>query len=111
AESARVEPADLPAAFRAARQLAPHAEGARDGEIAAAGAVRDEERAVDAAAARDGEPRPREEWSLAAGENEPTGRVLKAHRGNATTAAKQLGISRTTLWRKLRAYGLARRGG
>ena len=32
------------------------------------------------------------------------------HRGNATAAARQLGISRTTLWRKLREYGLAHRG-
>jgi transcriptional regulator of acetoin/glycerol metabolism len=35
--------------------------------------------------------------------------VLERHRGNATSAAKQLGISRTTLWRKLREYGLTRR--
>ena len=27
--------------------------------------------------------------------------------GNATLAARQLGISRTTLWRKLREYGIA----
>jgi transcriptional regulator of acetoin/glycerol metabolism len=36
--------------------------------------------------------------------------VLALHRGNATAAAKQLGISRTTLWRKLRQYGLSRKG-
>ena len=34
--------------------------------------------------------------------------LLERHRGNATAAAKQLGISRTTLWRKLRQYGLRR---
>ena len=36
--------------------------------------------------------------------------MLALHEGNATTAAKQLGISRTTLWRKLRQYGLRRKG-
>jgi transcriptional regulator of acetoin/glycerol metabolism len=41
-------------------------------------------------------------------EKEHIGRVLAHHRGNATAAAKQLGISRTTLWRKLREYGIAR---
>ena len=107
AESAVIEPADLPAAFRAARQLAPHAEGAQDGKVGAGAG--DEARAGYAAPSRDGEPRPREEWSLAEVEKEHIERVLKAHRGNATTAAKQLGISRTTLWRKLRVYGLARR--
>jgi transcriptional regulator of acetoin/glycerol metabolism len=37
--------------------------------------------------------------------------VLTRHRGNATAAARQLGISRTTLWRKLREYGIARNEG
>ncbi|HYM81131.1 MAG TPA: sigma-54 dependent transcriptional regulator [Candidatus Limnocylindria bacterium] len=48
--------------------------------------------------------------SLADVEKEHIQRVLAAHRGNATTAARQLGISRTTLWRKLRQYGLRRTG-
>jgi len=43
-------------------------------------------------------------------EKEHIQRVLALHRGNATSAAKQLGISRTTLWRKLREYGLKRVG-
>jgi propionate catabolism operon transcriptional regulator len=34
--------------------------------------------------------------------------VLARHRGNATAAARQLGVSRTTLWRKLREYGIRR---
>src|SRR5690349_14089545 len=49
-------------------------------------------------------------WSLADVEKEHIRRVLDRHRGNATSAARQLGISRTTLWRKLRTYGLRRRG-
>ena len=53
----------------------------------------------------------RDAWSLAEIEKEHIERVLARHRGNATAAAKQLGISRTTLWRKLREYGLSRRGG
>jgi transcriptional regulator of acetoin/glycerol metabolism len=51
---------------------------------------------------------PRETWSLAEVEKEHIRLVLARHRGNATTAARQLGISRTTLWRKLREYGLPR---
>jgi len=53
----------------------------------------------------------RSRWSLADIEKEHIRVVLAEHRGNATLAAKQLGISRTTLWRKLRQYGLSRRGG
>jgi transcriptional regulator of acetoin/glycerol metabolism len=52
----------------------------------------------------------RDTWSLADIEKEHIQRVLALHRGNATAAAKQLGISRTTLWRKLRQYGLSRKG-
>jgi two-component system response regulator AtoC len=52
----------------------------------------------------------RDGWSLADIEKEHIQRVLARHQGNATTAAKQLGISRTTLWRKLRLYGLSRTG-
>jgi len=53
---------------------------------------------------------PRESWSLAEVEKEHIRRVLARHRGNSTAAARQLGISRTTLWRKLRQYGLRRTG-
>ncbi len=48
--------------------------------------------------------------SMAEVEKEHIQLVLERHRGNATAAAKQLGISRTTLWRKLRAYGIKRGG-
>jgi DNA-binding NtrC family response regulator len=50
----------------------------------------------------------RDGWSLADVEREHIRRVLGIHRGNATAAARQLGISRTTLWRKLKQYGLRR---
>jgi len=50
----------------------------------------------------------RDTWSLAEIERDHIQRVLTRHRGNATAAARQLGISRTTLWRKLREYGIAR---
>jgi DNA-binding NtrC family response regulator len=91
AEGAEIQPADLPGSIRSPRLLPRGA----DGEPVS-GAAPDE--------------RPREEWSLAEVEREHIQRVLAHHRGNATNAARQLGISRTTLWRKLRQYGLKRSG-
>jgi transcriptional regulator of acetoin/glycerol metabolism len=35
-------------------------------------------------------------------------RALTRHDGNATAAAKQLGVSRTTLWRMLKRWGIPR---
>jgi two-component system response regulator HydG len=52
----------------------------------------------------------RENWSLVDVERDHIVRVLRRHQGNSTSAAKQLGISRTTLWRKLRQYGIRRTG-
>ena len=57
-----------------------------------------------------GQQDPRAGWSLADVEREHIRRVLAHHGGNATAAARQLGISRTTLWRKLRQYGIRRTG-
>jgi two-component system response regulator AtoC len=104
-EGRRIRAADLPGAIRAPRLLtggrraagAPHAGGG----VASAGGV--PARAPEADHTRD-------TWSLAEIEKEHVQRVLALHRGNSTTAAKQLGISRTTLWRKLRQYGLRRSG-
>jgi transcriptional regulator with PAS, ATPase and Fis domain len=98
AEASVILPADLPTAIRSPRML-PRGDGAIPGETA--------EQARAPVPATD---RPREEWSLAEVEREHLERVLARHRGNATNAARQLGISRTTLWRKLREYGLRRTG-
>ena len=95
AEGSEIQPGDLPGAIRLPRML-PRG-GEADGEPAGAG-----ERPSA------GELRLREDWSLAEVEREHIQRVLARHHGNATNAAKQLGISRTTLWRKLRQYGLKR---
>ena len=38
-------------------------------------------------------------------------RVLARHGDNATAAARQLGVSRTTLWRMLKRWGVARHTG
>ena len=97
AEAAVIQPEDLPAAIRSPRLL-PRGTGGR-AEARAAGAT--------------GGAAPelsRDEWSLAEVEKEHIRRVLARHHGNATYAARQLGISRTTLWRKLREYGLSRMG-
>jgi transcriptional regulator of acetoin/glycerol metabolism len=34
------------------------------------------------------------------------GEVLKKHRGNRSLAAQELGISTTTLWRRMKKYGI-----
>jgi DNA-binding NtrC family response regulator len=116
---------DLPVAFRSSRQLEAHSEavprigaaadvtssGARAGELsigASRASSASQARAVPGAAERGAVP-DRDAWSLAEVEKEHIRRVLERHRGNATSAARQLGISRTTLWRKLREYGLTRR--
>ena len=52
----------------------------------------------------DGPPR-----SLAAVEREHIERTLAAHQGNRTHAARELGISRATLIKKIREYGLPSR--
>jgi DNA-binding NtrC family response regulator len=119
-----IGPEDLPAVFGAARQLAPHREGARPtgervtgepggyGIAPGAPATSAAEAAPTIAPGAGAEPAAadRGEWSLADVEKEHIQRVLRRHHGNATSAARQLGISRTTLWRKLRAYKIARRG-
>ena len=86
AEGRTITPADLPAMLRSGRLLPERAEPVR----AAAETI------------------DRDRWSLAEVEKDHIRRVLARHRGNATAAARQLGISRTTLWRKLREYGVAR---
>jgi len=53
----------------------------------------------------------RDAWSLEDLEREHIQRVLKRQRGNVTNTAKQLGISRTTLWRKMHKYHLTRPSG
>ncbi len=55
-------------------------------------------------------PGPRDEATIAAGtqlddlEQGAILRAIDAHRGNLSRAARALGISRTTLWRRLKAY-------
>jgi DNA-binding NtrC family response regulator len=94
AEGSVIGAADMPAAFRAPRLLPPHG---GEGRVAEGPAP-----PVPAA------DRPREEWSLEEIEREHIVRVLEALHGNVTQVAQRLGISRTTLWRKMRQYGLRR---
>ena len=95
-EGAVVRPGDLPAAVRAPRLLT---RGAPAGARTRAAAAR---RAAGPTAGA---------WPLSRVEEEHIRLVLARHRGNATAAARQLGISRTTLWRKLRQYGIPRTSG
>ena len=48
--------------------------------------------------------------TLAEREREAIVRTLDAHNWKLAETAKELGISRTTLWRRLKAYGLHRDG-
>jgi DNA-binding NtrC family response regulator len=97
AEHPAVEPGDLPAAVRSPRLLT---RGIQPADSTAAAPPAGESAGQD-----------RAEWSLARVEEEHIRRVLTRHHGNATAAARQLGISRTTLWRKLREYGIRRTEG
>ena len=92
-----VRPADLPVAVRTPRLLT-RGVGAATAVTAAQGAAATD---VTGADSRDG-------WPLTRVEEEHIRLVLTRHRGNATIAARQLGISRTTLWRKLKQYGIQR---
>ena len=91
-----IQAADLPASVRSPR-LFP-----RPGTTASAAPAASRERA---------EEPDRSTWSLTEVEKDHIIQVLDRHHGNATAAARQLGISRTTLWRKMRSYGIARRAG
>jgi two-component system response regulator HydG len=55
-----------------------------------------------------GESDARDGWSLEDVEREHIVRVLKRQKGNVTNTARQLGISRTTLWRKMHKFHLTR---
>ena len=107
ADGPRIRAADLPAAIRSPRLLAT---GATPAAEAQRGRPPEAGQRSDGAASRAHEDA-RATWSLAEVEKEHIQRVLARHRGNATAAARQLGLSRTTLWRKLREYGLKRAGG
>ena len=99
-ESEVILPAHLPAPIRAPRML-PDTPSDRPA-VAVPG--------PDPPGTAPGAEEARDSWSLAEVEKDHIQRVLERHRGNATAAAKQLGISRTTLWRKVRQYGLKRKG-
>jgi transcriptional regulator with PAS, ATPase and Fis domain len=93
-ERALLEGADLPAEIRSPRLLARIAGGPAEPARAARGAALPD----------------RDSLSLEEVTREHVLRVLERHRGNTTTASKQLGVSRTTLWRMLRRWGVSRTG-
>jgi DNA-binding NtrC family response regulator len=103
-EGAVVRPEDLPTAVRSPRMLTRGAGAGAAVTPAAVATALEAAPDVAGADARDG-------WPLARVEEEHIRLVLARHRGNATVAARQLGISRTTLWRKLKQYGIPRTSG
>jgi transcriptional regulator with PAS, ATPase and Fis domain len=52
-------------------------------------------------------PRPNTAMKLSTSEKEAISNALLLHNGNQTLAARDLGISRTTIWRKIRKYRLS----
>jgi DNA-binding NtrC family response regulator len=95
-EHTRLAPADLPAEIRSPRLL-----GRAAGADGRGPAVADTGRPT-------AEPADRDAQSLEEVTREHVLRVLERHRGNTTSASKQLGVSRTTLWRMLKRWGIAR---
>jgi two-component system response regulator HydG len=96
-EGTWLAPHDLPASVRSPRLLA---RGREDGPAAFA----------DEAATRGRIRAPRDPDSRSLDEvtREHVLRVLAKHGDNATAAAKTLGVSRTTLWRMLKRWGVPR---
>ncbi len=99
-EGRTLGPADLPAAIRSPRLLprAAASTAAADGGATAEAVAR----ALAAARAE------RDRMSLDEVTREHVVRVLERHHGNATAAARQLGLSRTTMWRMLKRWGVTR---
>jgi len=93
---------DLPASVRTPRLLAPRAGG--DPELPGSLA---RDAALGSARPR-GSGRDPDARSLDDVTREHVLRALARHAGNATAAAKQLGVSRTTLWRMLKRWGVSR---
>ena len=96
-EGAWLGPADLPASVRTPRLLT------RGSAEAAPGADEAASRGGRARAPRDPEARSLDEVT-----REHVLRVLARHHDNATAAARTLGVSRTTLWRMLKRWGVKR---
>jgi transcriptional regulator of acetoin/glycerol metabolism len=92
-------PLDLPASVRTPRLLARRAGPGGEGAGQDGGSRDPRGRA----AARDPES-----LSLDDVTREHVLRVLARHDDNATAAARQLGVSRTTLWRMLKRWGVPR---
>ena len=90
-----IGPADLPMAIRSPRLLPRAADEDEPGDASFARVVA-------------GTGPDRDAMSLDAVTREHVLRVLARHGGNATAAAKQLGVSRTTLWRMLKRWGVER---
>ena len=98
-EGELLTPADLPAAIRSPRLLPRAAASTADAGGEASATV---ERVLAAERAA------RDRKSLDEVTREHVVRVLERHRGNATAAARQLGLSRTTMWRMLKRWGVPR---
>jgi DNA-binding NtrC family response regulator len=98
-EGAILTPADLPAAIRSPRLLPRAAASTADEGVATSAAI---------ARALETERSARDRKSLDEVTREHVVRVLERHRGNATAAARQLGLSRTTMWRLLKRWGVPR---
>jgi transcriptional regulator with PAS, ATPase and Fis domain len=98
-----IGPGDLPASVRTPRLLARLSGGSHDEPLPEAGGYGD---VRGRGAGLDSDMRSLDEVT-----REHVLRVLARHEDNATAAARQLGVSRTTLWRMLKRWGVSRNAG
>ena len=105
-EGGEIGPHDLPAAIRTPRMLASPAGASGSHALAGAPAGAPAGAAQQTAPEATGHPNDTRPLDVVLREHVLA--ALTRHRGNATAAAKQLGISRTTMWRMLKRWGVSR---
>jgi transcriptional regulator with PAS, ATPase and Fis domain len=101
----RLEAHDWPGNVRELRNVIESALLTAAGDVVTSADLPDDQRRDDPGAALVGDGD--DLGALAAGEREQIRRTLAAYRGNVTAAARALGLAKSTLYAKIKRYGLA----